>query len=256
MWSRYSPYADRHFKTEIRTNFVQRYWEMAVTLALIDSGFLIASTDEGPDAVVTHADGSLAAYVEAISPHGGKGADKVPEPPGSVFWVPHDDIILRYTSAIHEKVAKYRKWKDKGLVNPKLPYIIALNERSIPMSQSEANPPRLVQALYGVGTAFVTLDASLLTAVNHGYKANRSAQKKNGSDVRLDGFITDSLAEVSAILFACVPTNCIPDDIRSMMTVAHNYCAFNPLPKQWLGHASEIWYTGERVERISHLNRE
>jgi hypothetical protein len=252
MWTRYCQYADKNFKTEIRTDFVQRYWEMAVTLALLDSGFSVTSTDEGPDVVVNHADGSPAAYVEAIAPHGGKGADKVSEPQGRVFWVPHDDIILRYTSAISEKVNKYRKWKEEGSIDSNLPYVIALNEGGIPMSASVANSPRIVQALYGIGTTFVTLDSSSLTTVASGFKTKKTSQKKNGSDVLLDGFIADRLTEVSAILFACAPTDCIPDDIRKIMTLAHNFCALNPLAKGWLGQVSEIWYTGEKVERITY----
>ena len=250
MWSRYYRYADRHFKGEISTNFVQRYWEMAVTLALLDSGFSVASTDEGPDVVVNHADGRPAAYVEAIAPNGGKGDNKVSEPQDRVLWVPHDDIILRYTNAIYSKLNQYRKWKAKGSIDPSLPYVIALNERAIPMSESEANPPRLVQALYGIGTAFVTLDPTSLATVASGFKTKKASKKKNGSDVLLDGFITERLTEVSAILFACAPINCIPNDIRKIMSLAHNSRALNPLPKGWLGQVSEICFTGERVERI------
>jgi len=252
MWRKYHTYADKHFLREIKTNFIQRYWEMATTLALLHSGCLLRSDETGPDIIVIDGDDKPLLYVECVAPTGGNGADKIEEPDKDVFWVPHGDIILRYLSAVREKQKRYRCWKENGLIDPSLPFVIALNSRDIPMAVSEANPPRLVQAFYGIGTACVQLDARTLRIMEDGYTSKLTTHKRSGSEVSLGSFLTKELEDVSAVLYACLPRNWIPDDPREEMTIAHNYMARNPLPRGWIGGASEIWYTGSRVERTKY----
>jgi type I restriction enzyme S subunit len=251
MWRRYHTYADKHFLREIKTNFIQRYWEMATTLALQDSGCLLKSEDTGPDIVVIGRDDTPLLYVECVAPTGGNGTDKIEEPDKDLFWVPHSDIILRYLSAVREKQKRYRCWLENGLIDPSLPFVIALNSRDIPMAVSDANPPRLVQAFYGIGTAYVQLDSRTLRVTGDGYTAKLTTHKRSGSEVSLGGFLTKEFQDVSAVLFACLPRNWIPDDPREEMTIAHNFMARNPLPKGWIDRTSEIWYTGSRVERTT-----
>jgi hypothetical protein len=100
MWRRHHAYADKHFLHEIKTNFIQRYWEMATALALQSSGCLLKSEDTGPDIVVIARDDTPLLYVECVAPTGGNGTDKIEEPDKDIFWVPHSDIILRYLSAV------------------------------------------------------------------------------------------------------------------------------------------------------------
>jgi hypothetical protein len=252
MWEKYYPYAARHFLREIKTNFVQRYWEMTTTLAVLDSGYLLRSEDSGPDIVVIDEHGKPLAYIECVAPTGGSGADQIKEPDRDVFWVPHDDILLRYLSAVQEKQKRYLSWKEKDLIDPSLPFVIALNSRDIPMAVSESNPPRIVQAFYGVGTAYVQIDYRKTEVARNGYTSKPTTHKRSGSEVKLDGFLSNELQDVSAILFGCLPRNWIPDDPRPEMTIAHNFRARNPLGKGWIEKAGEIWYTGRRVEMISH----
>jgi len=100
MWEIYHTYADKHFLREIKTNFIQRYWEMATTLALLHLGYLLRSEDAGPDIVVIDGDDTPLLCVECVAPTGDNGTDKIEEPDKDVFWVPHGDIILRYLSAV------------------------------------------------------------------------------------------------------------------------------------------------------------
>jgi type I restriction enzyme S subunit len=223
---------------------------MAITLAMLSSGYLLSSEDSGPDIVVIDAHGKSLLYIECVAPTGGSGADRIEEPDKDVFWVPHDDIILRYLSEVKGKQNRYLRWKRDGLIDPSLPFVIALNSRDIPMAVSEANPPRLVQALYGIGTACVQIDSRTLEVVGSGCTSKPRTHKRSGSEVSLHGFISNELQEVSAILFGCLPSNWIPDDPRAEMTTAHNFMALNPLAKGWIDKAIEIWYTGSRVEMI------
>jgi len=68
MWEIYHTYADKHFLREIKTNFIQRYWEMATTLALLQSGYLLRSEDAGPEIVVIDGDDTPLLYVECVAP--------------------------------------------------------------------------------------------------------------------------------------------------------------------------------------------
>lgn len=250
MWNKYSSYADQHFLPEIKKKFIQRYWEMAVTVLLLDLGFSVESKDSGPDLVVNGKNGRPTLYIEAVAPTGGKGPDMVAEPDRGFFFVPHDGIILRYLSAVKEKQQRYQEWKARGLIDPSLPYVIALNSRDIPMAICDTTPSRLVQALYGIGTAYVQIDARTLETIAAGFTSKVTTQKRSGSDVSLSGFITNEFEEISAVLFACLPRARIPDDPRSEMTLAHNFQALNPLQMGWIDKVSELWYTGSRVEKI------
>jgi hypothetical protein len=253
MWKKYHIYADRHFLREFKTRFIQRYWEMTTTVALLNSGCLLTSQNDGPDIVVVDGDQTPLLYVECVAPTGGiPEKDGISDPVKDVFWVPHGSIILRYLSAVREKQEQYRRWRKDRKIDPSLPFVIALNSRDVPMAVSEANPPRLVQAFYGIGTAYVQIDSRTLRVARDGYTSKSTTHKRSGSEVGLRGFLTKEFEDVSAVLFACLPVNWIPDDPREEMTIAHNFMARNPLPRGWIDRASEIWYTGSRVERISY----
>jgi hypothetical protein len=62
------------------------------------------------------------------------------------------------------------------------------------MAASDANPPRLVQAFYGIGTAYVQLDSRTLRVTGEGYTAKLTTHKRSGSEVSLDGFFNQRIS--------------------------------------------------------------
>ncbi len=248
MWIVYRQYADPHFLREIRDHFIQRYWEMLVTCMILRAGHTIQSAPDGPDIVVI-TQGKISAYIEAVAPSGGTGKDQVREPIDSTFWVSHDGIMLRYLSAIQNKHQQYLDWLKEGRVDPSVPYIIALNSRGIPMAVRDANPPRIVQALYGIGPSFVELDKKSLQIIRTGSYSKRAMMKCSGIDIALDGFITEKKKEISAIIYGCTPNPGIHENILDKITLAHNSHAKNPLPRNWLGGGVELSFDGKGVAR-------
>jgi hypothetical protein len=50
LWKADEPHADPQFRTEIRSSFDARYWEMYLTTFLIREGYAVSSPKPGPDA--------------------------------------------------------------------------------------------------------------------------------------------------------------------------------------------------------------
>ena len=79
LWDIYEPFADPEFRTELRSNFSARYWEMYLTTTLISLGYKVCCPKPGPDVGIEF-DG-LRIWFEATSPDRGQdgSTDQVPD---------------------------------------------------------------------------------------------------------------------------------------------------------------------------------
>lgn len=111
LWQRYSPYADRHFLAEIRTQFNQRFWEMYLGVAILNHGYKLHRVgDHGPEFGIDI--NGRRYWLEAITPTSGEGPDAVPPleyGARAARRVPQEQIILRITSALATKRAKWAR---------------------------------------------------------------------------------------------------------------------------------------------------
>ena len=67
LWRRYSPLADPHFREDARSQFLQRFWEMYLAVALLERGLSVKRHGkEGPEFFVPL--GTRRVWIEAVAP--------------------------------------------------------------------------------------------------------------------------------------------------------------------------------------------
>lgn len=139
LWSQYQEYADRNFLKEARESyFSQRMWEMYLACVLLEKGIpLVPKKERGPD-IQIEKDGK-SVWIEAVVPRSGEGRDAVPELVYDVVSdYPEEQILLRVTNSLYEKLKAYKKWQKNNIVKSDDNCIIAINLGS--MSHPTLNP--------------------------------------------------------------------------------------------------------------------
>ncbi len=241
--------ADATFESNLCSGDNSRYWqrlsEAFFTHELLELGLDLRPSHHGPDILLQHDDRHI--WIEIICPK----AEKVPDEwlqqrPGVAVSLPHEAILLRWTSAIKEKaeklIGKSEKEGDsakggyieKGIVGVADPYVIAINGRLLRgecfgsilgISQF----PYAVEAVFPVGPYQVKLDPHTLQAVGEGYQYRPTIQNHNGSQVPAYIFLNPDFRQISAIWAADMDGTAVIGN-SSPMAVIHNPNAANPIP--------------------------
>jgi hypothetical protein len=254
LWTRFEPYADSNFKTEIASNnlskFQSRLWEMYLAVTLLDLGFQLRSRheigEEGPDICITTpktniwieaiANGTNSSYYEGSD----EGCDPIDEA-----------VILRYCSAIYEKFEKYTGYLDSGVVLSSEPYIIAVNGFLIPFSISGNASfnmlPNIIKAVAPFGDYTMILDRDTKQITKTGYSYRDEIAKPSGSMVSTNIFSNPKYKGISAILFSNIDISNLPDKYGDDLLFFRNPIALNPLPEEWLKAGVEYILEGKRI---------
>ena len=172
LWRKYQPYADRHFNKQMQLDVDSRFWEMYLACTLLEKSIPLSSADAGPDIFIEDENGRT--WIEAIAPTGGADTnpDRIPDmKPGVATIVPDDEIVLRYRAAIKEKYDnKYYNYVEKGLITPTDGYVIAVNSCKIPAAIMETDTPRILKAVFPIGSRQVTMDKKTGIVIETGYQ--------------------------------------------------------------------------------------
>jgi hypothetical protein len=235
LWPAFTPYADRNFLAELEKHFHQRSWEMFLGNVLLQKGLpLSPHSDAGPDFVIG---GDNPVYVECVAPTKGSTSnqDAVPEPRSfglgeelTMQPVPEEQILLRITQAITEKVGKYDSWRAKTWFKPDVPYIIAVNtgELNYPDNPSMQY---VLKALFGASHMYLEF-APGSAYRSQGWIFRDAIQRASGSNVAVNQFAGPGLSQVSGILFSdnTVLAHTTFTDLECLLV--NNPFAVNPLP--------------------------
>lgn len=226
LWLKFQPYSDQHFLQEFAIDFDARFWEMDLTVALIEKGHRVICPKPGPDVCI---ESEQKVWVEAIAPKAGEGPDKVPSmKSGEVQTLPSDQIILRYTSAIAEKFERYQSYVSSGIISNNEPYVIAINGCQIPKARLDDNLPRIVRSVFPIGDEYLTIDRQTGSVKGSGFIFRPSIKKISGSDIPTDLFLREEFAQISAIIFSC--SDCCNRPTKGNdWVVVHNPLAINPI---------------------------
>lgn len=225
LWRKFRPYADRHFKNQIRTCFHQRSWEMYIGNVFLAKELPIRSKDEGPDFVV-----SDSVYVECVACEKGEPGkpDSVPEPYIAptideirVQDVPVDRMILRITQAVVEKACKYGEWAKKKWFDKDAPFIIAINTADLGYPQDYLGIPIIVNALFG-------LECMVIGPTGSGFTW-RASVSKGDSQVSVNYFSNGDFDFISGVLFSERTVLDHPDRIGDDCVFVNNPFARNPI---------------------------
>lgn len=243
--------------------FWQRTWEMLLARHLRKQGHQLYSDEAGPDFRFTFDDKII--HCEAIAPTAAGLPTEWLTPPGDDKFVvrmyPHEEILLRWTSAIKKKRDKllghidrhgkyHRGYLETGHVAPDQPYVIAVNGcllTDAPVCDGISGLHSAVEAVFPVGPFKIPVSRDgALGKARRSYRP--SIMKPNGSPISTDFFLDPCNRAVSAVLGCCRK-----DDLNGLHPIViHNPLAVSPLPHHALGAATEYvpHDTGEAYELI------
>lgn len=233
LWEEFEPYADRDFLGEVRVKFDERFWEMDLTVTLICLGFQVTCPKPGPDIGIV-VDG-LRIWFEAVSPsRGADGSpDQVPEErnDGTVQSVPNAQLVLRYLNSISEKFERqYRNWLQIGAVAKEDAFVIALNPRRLGFEYADTIPPRILQAAFPVGHAFISFSRDTLRPTQRGFEIRTALAKASGTLVDTGVFLHEGYEALSGLLVSRVDVINRPEGMGQDFQLLPNPVAAVPLP--------------------------
>lgn len=249
LWVKYKPYADRHFLSQIRTNFYQRSWEMYVGNVLLEKGLIIKSKNEGPDFVI-----DKTAYVECVAPTKGDPTkpDSVPEmfvatTPEEIRVqdVPTDKMILRIAQAIKDKALdQYKNWKSKKWFDSKIPFIIAINTGDLSHAE-EPSMPNVLKTLFG----FQFMQIDIKTGATN-FSHRDKVDKLNNEPVPVNYFVNENFTFVSGVLFSDKSVLNHPENIGEDCLFVNNPFADNPVVESFV-KLFKNWTASKENDKIS-----
>jgi hypothetical protein len=163
LWARFEPYADENFCAEFSRQPDDRFWEMYLTVRLLDAAKKVrprtelaqAARDVGPDICIQK--GTRKIWIEAVSPDQGheNNPDRVADWPAEESRIDVDEqrrqVELRATSALSSKIAKFKRYRDNGIVNERDSCIIAVSAGQFPLQAIQFGLSPAVTSVYPIG---------------------------------------------------------------------------------------------------------
>jgi type I restriction enzyme S subunit len=242
--------ADPKFAIELGTGSAQKFWacvsEALIALRLRDKTFgARKAVGEGPDLLVMA--GNHRIWIEVVCPEPiGVPVDWLNFELGKVGSVPHEEILLRWTSAIKAKAevlvgspdGKQLGYLKSGLVAPDDAYVIAVNgcrlrNGPFPALIGISQYPYAVEAVFPVGPYELKIDRHTLEVIDSGHQHRLYVLNKNRSQVPANTFLDPSFNPVSAIWAVDLNGGSAIGNSEPM-AVVHNPNASNPVPTGFL----------------------
>src|SRR5262249_18484637 len=114
--------------------------------------------------------------------------------------IPNERMLLRYLNSISEKQRQHASWLAQGIVAKEDAFVVAINPRRLRHDSLDANPPRILQAAYPLGSPYVALDEKTSKPVETGYMFRDAIKKSSGAEVSTGVFLLKECAGLSALL--------------------------------------------------------
>lgn len=239
--------ADSNFIKELCSGSEKRYWsrvsEALLAARLKNIGLTPEpSHDGGPDFSVTYNGRRI--WIEVICPEPtGLPSGWIEPENGKAISFPHEQILLRWTSAIKEKAekligsldGKVKGYIEKGIVASSDAYVIAVNGRKLrsgnpfPELLGISQFPFAVEAVFAVGPYQIKINRDTLKQAGAGHQHRPLIAKPKGAPVPAYTFLDARFQPISAIWAVDVDgTSAIGNS--EPMAVVHNPNAANPIP--------------------------
>lgn len=156
------PHLDPVWRHKLRTDFLQRFWELYLVAAVLEAGLEPAARkhDAGPDIILRIADAIVG--VEAVCPsRGAEGSTmRVPELPvgtGIASLHPMEEVEARIVKALRSKGQQIIRWQQHDDARCDS-YIIAINTRGATGHRGDTVPPSVLRAAFGMGPIAVDVN--------------------------------------------------------------------------------------------------
>jgi len=210
-----SGFADPKFLNELVSGEEHKFWS-CISEALVAqrlNGKIFpkrANPGVGPDFLVL--DGERKVWIEVICPEPVQlPAAWIEFRPNTVISFPHEDILLRWTSAIKAKAERLfgnekrrEGYLASGIVAEDDAYVIAVNSCRLrngpfPSLIGISQFPFAAEAAFGFGPFQITINKETLETVGTGYQHRPFVKNRNGADVPAHTFLDPAFEPLSAI---------------------------------------------------------
>lgn len=258
--------ADPKFVSELASGSNQKFWacvsEALVADRLRDKNFGARETrGEGPDFLVMA--GSRRVWIEVVCPEPVHVSPNWLNPQsGGVVNFPHEEILLRWTSAIKAKAealigsadGKQEGYLNSGVVAPDDAYVIAVNGCQLrsgpfPALVGISQFPFAAEAVFPIGPYQLRIDRETLKVVERGHQHRPYVLNKNGAKVPAYTFLDPRFNPVSAIWAVDLNGGSAIGN-REPTAVVHNPNATNPVPLGFLPADDEYVAVAEGDELV------
>lgn len=161
--------------------------------------------------------------------------------------LPHEEMLLRYTSVLADKKTQLTERIAKGIIGPDDAYVIAVNGCMLSFwrdghSHGITGWPFIVEAVLPIGPLAVPFDRNENRVGEAANTLRYSLTKPNKACVPLDNFLNDEWRRVSAAVW-CGQRDHLSG--RVDLVVVHNPRALVPIPKGSLGNDPRYEYVAE-----------
>jgi hypothetical protein len=191
MWTTYEPYADTDFCKAFATDEDTRFWEMYLTLILLEgrktlrkrAELTLAQRNTGPDICIEK--GNRLIWIEAMAPDQGdeKNLDRVPELKAGLSGAndnPRRQIELRITHALRTKAKQFAGYREQGIIGEKDSCIVAVSAGQFALQAAGEVLPHPISAVYPIGEEITTLD-SKTGQIRTRYTYSAEIERKKGT---------------------------------------------------------------------------
>lgn len=232
-WSQFQNLAPQNFRKELQRQFCQRWWEMSLSVGLLNLGFVIdiSPTDnKRPDIKIDRSTtGNI--WIEAIAPKPGETEDALPPMKfgttkcPAIADVPDNQFLLRLTSATKVKSEKYKEYLEDNIVGVNDILIIAVSACDLDEYDFEMDHPvpAPLKVLYGAGPECLTRNGSYI-------KKRSPLRKFSGGIIETNIFECSESDHISAVIYSNAKILNCPDNPAEKMIAIINPNAKNPVP--------------------------
>jgi hypothetical protein len=262
--------ADAKFTKELCSGSEQKFWS-CVSEALLAAHLRNVGLDPapsyggGPDFLLI--DSGRKIWIEVICPEPtGVPPDWLILESGKGANFPHEQILLRWTSAIKEKAEKLigsldgtiKGYIEKGIVASGDAYVIAVNGCQLrngpfPALFGISQFPFAVEAVFAVGPYQIIINRNTLKQTGAGHQHRPLISKPKGATIPAYTFLDAKFRPISAIWAVDVNGTAAIGNSEPM-AVIHNPNAANPIPIGFLPAHNEYVATPIGTEKFK-LNR-
>jgi hypothetical protein len=233
---------DPKFSTEMECMDKGKTWscisEALVYTLLKEKKFLSRQNlGSGPDFLVT--DGERRVWIEVVCPEpSGLSEDWLNCVPDKVWSFPHQEILLRWTSAIKAKADKFESYLSNKVVSSEDIFVIAVNGcrlRNGPFSSimGISQHPVAAEVVFGFGPYQIHIDRKTLEATSADHSYRPSVRNQNDAVISTNTFMDDRFNQISAIWALDINGHSVIGGSEPKYVV-HNPKATNPLSQRYL----------------------
>lgn len=227
---------------------------MYLTCSLLELQYEIEvqKTEKGPDICIRH--NGCRIWIEAMAPGPGVGDNAIPSiglnaRTWTFYREPENQIILRYRSALQEKLCKYTLYVRDGIIQKDEPYIIAINGSKVHLSSSDGELPYVVKSVFPFGSQSGSIDFDSNTVLDTHYSHRSVVITKKGANISTSIFLGEEFVGVSGVLYSSASCLNHLSYISDNFAFVHNPNATNPVPQKWFSIGREFWVENDLLHQ-------